>query len=255
MEKVQESEAHSRTLVDHAPFCIHEIDLSGRFLSVNPASVQMMNLKNGQQLIGVPYLDGVAQEDRDRIQALLSNAYQGKSSEFEFKVAGESPARVIASNFIPRKAPNGITLKIMGISQDITQRKKAEEALQELNLALTHATPGISLLDNAGRYLQVNDAYANMLGYLPAELIGQSWKGMVYPDDHTTAMMAFEAMGATGKGEFEARALRQDGSIFYKHVVMVKRIHKAGEPETYHCFMREITQLKEIGAETLRESE
>ena len=93
-----------------------------------------------------------------------------------------------------------------------------------------------------------------MLGYSPEELIGQHWEITVNPDEHTTAMTAFAVMEVAGKGEFEARGIRQDGSIFYKHVVMVKRIKKAEGLESYHCFMREISQLKELGAESGREA-
>ena len=138
---------------------------------------------------------------------------------------------------------------------DITERKQAEEALQEMNIALTHApTPGISLLDKEGRYLQINETYATLLGHSPEELLGRSWKLTVHPDDHATALTAFEAMWATGKGEFEAKAVRKDGSIFYKHVVMVKGETKVGGQESYHCFMSDITERKQA-EEALQASE
>ncbi len=132
---LRESEARYRTLVEHAPFCIHEIDLNGRFLSVNSAGAKLFDLSDEQQLIGVPYLDCVSQEDHVRVQAFLSNAYQGEPSAFEFKRVGERPARVIAASFIPLMNPEGDTLKIMGISQDITDSKtKDEERLRSNKL-------------------------------------------------------------------------------------------------------------------------
>lgn len=149
---------------------------------------------------------------------------------------------------------NEIVLGITTVVQDITERKQAEDALQEMNVALTHAAPGISLLDKEGRYLQVNGAYANFLGYSPEELLGHPWKPTVHPEDYETAKAAFEVMRATGAGEFEARAIRKDGSMFYKHVVMVRGILKAGSLQSYHCFMRDITKRKQV-EESLRASE
>jgi PAS domain S-box-containing protein len=121
----------------------------------------------------------------------------------------------------------------------------AKRQLAELNLALTHITPGISLLDHEDRYLQINDAYATLLGYSPEELLGQPWKPTVHPDDLAKAKAAFEIMRATGKGEFEARAIRKDGSMFYKHVVMVRGNTHTDQHGNYHCFMRDITERKQ----------
>ena len=135
-ERLQASENRYRTLVQQAPFCIHELDRKGRFLCVNPAGAKMVSLKDEQELIGRSYLDGVAVEDRGRIKALLSNAYQGKSSEFEFKMEGGGPEKIIASNFIPLKNSEGFTQKVMGISQDITERKRAEETLRSSGRAI-----------------------------------------------------------------------------------------------------------------------
>ena len=150
---------------------------------------------------------------------------------------------------------DGKPARMVGTDTDITERKRAEESLQEMNLALTHAAPGISRLDFEGRYLQINKTYATLLGYDPEELLGHAWIPTIHPEDYATAVSAFEIMKTTGKGEFEARAIRKDGSIFYKHVVMVKGIVKAGSQESYHCFMRDITERKNLEAAIQQKNE
>lgn len=378
---LQASEMYFRTLVENAPYCIHELDLQGRFLSINPAGLKMVNLANEAQLIKTYYFDGVATEDRARVQALFVEACEGRSAEFEFKSAREHASKIYASNFIPIKnsdnrivtimgfsqditkhkqaeaeleqqrkflrqvidiMPNfvfakdregrftlvnqsvakayGVTVEeligksdadfnsnpteveffrqkdlevwdslqdefipedvitdatgksrwlqtvkrpligedgnvhaILGVATDITARKQAEDALQELNVALTHAAPGISLLDSEGRYQQVNDVYANLLGYSPEELIRRHWKCTVDPDDHGIALSAFEDMKTSGKGEFEARAIRKDGSVFHKNVVMVKSANKSGTDQ-HHCLIRDITERKQM-EQALREKD
>jgi signal transduction histidine kinase len=88
----------------------------------------MIGTNDENQICGFPYLDFVAPEDRKRIGNLLTSAYEGKVSEFEFRSLDN---RLLVSSFIPLKNTEGAILKLMGITQDITSRKKAEEALQK----------------------------------------------------------------------------------------------------------------------------
>jgi PAS domain S-box-containing protein len=124
------------------------------------------------------------------------------------------------------------------------ERKKAQDMLQEMNVALANAMPGISRLNSEGRYVEVNDEYARMLGYDPSELVGMGWAPTVHADDQGTATAAYYRMLREGKAEFEARAVRRDGSLFRKHVLMVRRVDKDGNVIGHHCFMRDITERK-----------
>lgn len=117
---LHESEERYRSLIENAPICIHKIGLSGHLMSMNRVGLQMMNVKDESQVCGLSYLDAVAPEDRGRIGTLLASAYEGEASEFEFSGIGR---RVFTSSFIPLKGADGSILKLMGITQDITERK------------------------------------------------------------------------------------------------------------------------------------
>lgn len=124
------------------------------------------------------------------------------------------------------------------------ERREAEEAIVEMNLALAHATPGISRLDVSGRYVSVNQEYARMLDCVPSDLVGKPWEPTVHPDDRGLAVAAYQRMLDDGRGEFEARAVRADGLIFFKHSLMVKAVDANGACIGHHCFMRDITDRK-----------
>ena len=134
------------------------------------------------------------------------------------------------------------------------ERRQDQKAIQEMNVALTHAMPGISRLNPKGSYVYVNQNYATMLGYDPSELVGNSWQVSVHPDDLSRAKSAYKKMLREGSGEFEGRAIRKDGSVLFKQVLMVKRINTKGIYMGHHCFMRDITERK-IPENQLRESE
>lgn len=134
------------------------------------------------------------------------------------------------------------------------KRQQDEASIRNINLALSKAMPGISRLNKNGQYVEVNGAYAGMLGYEPSELIGLSWELSVYPDDLSIPLAAYQAMLDEGQSEFEARAVRKDGSVFFKHVLLVKEFDLHGNQVGHHCFMRDITDRKN-SEDALRESE
>ena len=131
------------------------------------------------------------------------------------------------------------------IAFDISAKKQAENKLAKMTTAMSHALEGISLLDTQGRYVTVNQAYANCLGYTPEEMIGMLWMPTVHPDDLDTVIAAYEKMLKTGKGEAEARGIRQDGSMFYKQVVMVSAYDEQKQLIGHYCFMKDISDRKQ----------
>lgn len=153
--------------------------------------------------------------------------------------------------YTERKEATNILLSI----EDITEQRRREEALHEMNTALANAMPGIARLDPTGQYLTVNENYAAMLGYSPTELIGQPWEPTVHPEDREEAVLAYQCMLDKGKGEFEARGVRKDGSILYKHVLMVKRMGQQATFLGHHCFMRDISERKRVERALYEEKE
>ena len=127
---------------------------------------------------------------------------------------------------------------------ELAKRCQLEEALLEAHTAVELAMEGISKLDDAGRYVLVNPQYAALLGYGPEELIGQSWEVTVHPDDRASVLDTFAHMLAIGKAEAEIRGVKKDGSLIYKHVVIVKPNGPTGKMSGHFCFARDITQRK-----------
>ena len=123
---LRESENRYRLLVESSPFCIHEIDLEGRLLSMNRAGLDMLGLDNDEKIRGMSYLDAVSQQDAGRVGALLQDAINnGTPSHFEFTASGDA-LLYFKSCFIPIRDADGKVLKLMGITEDITERKKFE---------------------------------------------------------------------------------------------------------------------------------
>ncbi len=132
---LSESENHNRLLIENSPMCIHEIDMNGRLTSMNRAGLCMLGLKEECEVQGLLYLDAVSDPDRVRIGTLLAQAYAGETSQFEFNSSGPL-GRIYKSCFVPIKDKNGGVKKLMGITEDVTEHNKADEALNKIQRLL-----------------------------------------------------------------------------------------------------------------------
>ncbi|MBI5437648.1 MAG: PAS domain S-box protein [Nitrosomonadales bacterium] len=147
-----QSEARYRSLVNNSPMCINEIDLEGRIASMNKAGLLMMGVKHESEVRGLSYLDAVCAADRERIGDLLARAYAGETSYFEFKTSGPSEW-VFKSCFVPIWGKDGNIEKLMGITEDITERKQVEDNIRSLAFydALTQLPNRRMLNDRIGQ--------------------------------------------------------------------------------------------------------
>ncbi len=128
-----DGEARFRELVQHSPYCIHEIDMAGALTSMNPAGLRMMGVDSESAIIGMPYLDAVGDTDRPRVASLLARALSGEPSEFEFEAVNGLYFR---STFVPIRSGADSVVRLMGLTLDVTERTVAQLRLAELNKSL-----------------------------------------------------------------------------------------------------------------------
>jgi PAS domain S-box-containing protein len=181
----------------------------------------------------------------DALQAhLADNSIQYR---FDYRLLNKSGQWQWIANYgkVVVRDPNGTPLRMAGTHRDITQNKQKEVKLQEMSIALGNAVEGISQVDAQGCYIFVNQSYARSVGYSPEEMIGMSWQPTVHPDDLEIALAVFQQMLQGGKGEGEFRGIRKDGSIFYKHIVLINPYHEQQKYTGYYCFMKDVSDRKQ----------
>lgn len=253
-ESVRESEEWYRTLVELSPSGVFVFS-EGQTVYINHTGAVLLGAKDAQEILDRPTFEFIHsdyhQEVRENVRRLLSGGMSVHSAERMYlKMDGTPiPVQVEAARITWNGKP-----AILGLFSDITERKRGEDRVREMNLALAQAMPGISRVDFNGRYLEVNQLYAAMLGYEPSELLGRTWEPTVHPEDLCIAQHAYKQLLENGKAEFECRAVRRDGSIFFEQVLMVRSKPSVGGFLGHHCFMRDITERKQT-EEALRESE
>jgi PAS domain S-box-containing protein len=241
-EDLRQSQQDLTDFVENAVVCLHWVAADGTIIWANQAELDFLGYTR-EEYIGHSITEFHANQIaiEDILQRLLNNQpVQEYETDLRCK-DGSIRHVMIDSN---SSWSNGKFLRTRCFTRDITDRKRAEEDLARFSNALSHAMEGVSLIDPQGHYVQVNQAYANIVGYLPEAMIGMDWQRTVHPDDLENMKLAYQHMLHEGKVDVEARGIRRDGSIFYKQLVMVTAFDGQQQMIGHYCFMKDISDRK-----------
>jgi PAS domain S-box-containing protein len=161
------------------------------------------------------------------------------SEEREF-VARDGSVVETLLRAVPRVNEAGAVVGTLTLFVDITERKRAEEVLEQAQ-AMETAMDGMALLDADGKYVYANDAHAAIYGYDdPGAFVGESWR-LCYADEEVARFEAhvLDALEADGAWRGEATGKRRDGSSFPQDVSLT-----ALEDGGTVCVVRDITGRK-----------
>lgn len=129
------------------------------------------------------------------------------------------------------------------------------ESEERFRAIFDRAPSGIGVVDLEGRFIQVNQSYAVLLGYTRDELQGRTFQEMTHPDDLTASMTVREELvaGKADKHRFEKRYIRKDGRIVWGDITVSQIQDPSGKPKYFVAVVDDITERKEM-EEALRET-
>lgn len=141
-EALREAERKLRTLVDNIPACISRFDVNGQVIFVNPA-VQKTFAKPSDEFLDKSLLEVNAPGDKAQnahLDKLIKQALtEGSPNRTEAQWITSSGKRVFDVLHIPEKDEKGKVVSVLGIANDITDRKQTEEALKKSEALLSAA--------------------------------------------------------------------------------------------------------------------
>jgi PAS domain S-box-containing protein len=172
---LRESEARFRSFMEHAPFGMLVKDLEGRYLTVN-RGIEKLWGKSADEILGHRPSELSKDNDVAMVEAMDRQVAQtGQAATQEIKLDGKDERWTYSVKF-PIKESSGRTVAIGGIFIDISDRKRAELALQESEArfrSFMENTPlEMVVKDLDGRFLMVSRAVEEIWGKKAEELLG-----------------------------------------------------------------------------------
>ena len=249
---LRESERRFRDIFDQAAVGITRVDLQGVLIDANQKFCDLLGYAR-EELIGraikdITHPDDYGKGARYREQ-LTDGAMRSVSGEKRF-------VRRDGSLIWTRRTMStacdefGNPKYVISVVEDITERKKAEEALraseQLLTATFSQAGVGIFVTSLDSRYLQVNDKYCEMIGYTRAELLGMSISEVNTPEDIDEVLANRNRMlsGQSTHASRERQVRRRDGSrVWVAHSTTLIR-DDSGEPRHFITVAEDISDRK-----------
>jgi PAS domain S-box-containing protein len=263
--QVRAAEEKYRSIYENAIEGLFQSTREGRFLAVNPALARILGYESPAELVATVtdianqlYVDPAAREEAGRLQE-----ERGVLIGFEFEAYRKDKKKIwLSENRRSVPNPNREGSYLEGSVENITERKRAEQALMESesrkDAILKSALDCVITIDHEGKVIDFNPAAELTFGYAGQEVVGRRLADLIVPPGqralHKTGLARYLATGSStilGK-RMELTAMRADGSEIPIELT-ITAIGELPHP-TFTAFMRDLTQRKRADAE-LRESE
>ena len=261
-EALRQSEERYRSILDNMQEAYYEVDLKGNFTFFNLPTMASLGY-TVEEMQGMNYRRFADEENAQKLFEVYHRVFAtGKAvTGFEWDATNKNGEKIPAEASVSLKydaAGNPIGFK--GIVRDISERRKAQDALRRSEEKYRNILESIHEayieLDLAGNLVFFNDPCCRMLGYDRHELMGMSYRVFISPEAHQRMYEAFRNIYETGAPAFlmDYDVLRKDGSK-RTHEMSASLIRDAsGKPVGFRAVGRDITDRKRA-EENLRQSE
>jgi PAS domain S-box-containing protein len=205
-EALRASEEKYRGVVEACPDVIVMSDFNGRVLFASPQSRKLFGLADSEELVGRSVFDYVIEKDRQRLAGNLSDLVEvgvRRSTEYTSIRQDGTTIPVDVSSVVIRDAA-GQPKVAMAVIRDITQRKRAEEALEREKRTLQHM---LRASDHERQLIayEIHDGLAQELAAAIMQFDAFNYLKETKPKQAADAFHA--AMTMLRQGHFEARRL------------------------------------------------
>jgi len=242
-EALRRERDRAQRYLDLVNVMIIAVDRAGRITLVNRKACELFGYPE-HELLGKDFFAACQPPGfAGRSRILFEEALGGREAGFSLL---EGPIitrdghnrRVFWRNQFLRDELGRIT-GVLSAGEDVTEQRETEaqlrQAEEELRLIFRRAPVGMATLSAAhqvdGRYLSVNQALCNMLGYAEGELLSRSVRDVTPPEGVSETLRQFRLLLAGADTvKYEKRFVHKDGSIVHALVHLSVIADHEGKP-------------------------
>jgi PAS domain S-box-containing protein len=129
---LRNSEERLRAIFDSEPECVKLLSADGCVLEMNPSGLRIVEADSFAEMANRCVYPLIVPGDLPKFQALLQRVFQGESGTLEFEIVGlKGTRRCLETHATPLRNEQGEVVASLGVTRDITDRKRANDELRE----------------------------------------------------------------------------------------------------------------------------
>ena len=242
-------------LYDSAPIGYFTFNPQGVILEANLTGVRLLGLERGS-LMGTPFLSHVVPAFRPEFTAHLHQVFATRARQFctlQLVTSEGAPRYVtLESIAVPTEAKR--LAQCRSAVSDCTARQRAEEDLrrseEKFHLLFDQAPLGYQSLDEAGRIIEVNQTWLDLMGYPREEVLGRWFGDFLKPEAQGIFQEGFTRLKADGElSSVDWEMVRQDGTTIVASFNGRVIRDEQGKFLRTHCLFEDITARRQAERE------
>lgn len=243
--EIAQSKELLQLFIEHAPAAMAMLDRDMRYLATSRRWLEMHMLGDAS-IVGrrhYEFFPGLPETWRDDHRRCLAGE-RIEASERELTMPDGSQ-RWVRREILPWHAGDGSVGGIVILTEDITERRQAEDRLRLAATVFTGAREGILITDPQGTILEVNEAFTRITGYTREELLGQNPR-ILQSGLQTKEFFQnmWDALARDGLWSGEIWNRTKSGDI-YAEMLQIHAIRDpAGQVKQYVGLATDITEIK-----------
>ncbi|HHP7232348.1 MAG TPA: EAL domain-containing protein, partial [Xenococcaceae cyanobacterium] len=264
LRQVQDRETRFRQIAENVREVFFMISAeTDEILYISPAYEEVWG-RTCESLYEDPqsWLSAIHPEDSFKAIATLETQFRtGDEFQEEYRIVRpDTSIRWVWVRAFPIRDTTGKVNRFVGIAEDITKRKKAEQALREseeqFRLTFELAPIGMAITTLDGKFQRVNQALCDALDYSSEELLKLSFADISHPEDWELHQSLEQKLAAGVESDFqiEQRHIAKTGRILDILLKVVIVRDSEGNPLHFNNQIVDITERKQMERQLLHDA-
>ena len=245
---LQESEARFRTLIEEAPIAVG-LSRNAIGLYANKAYLQMYGLQSLNEVVGQPIGERWSAETRAEVEERSRRRIRGEAAPTSFEGVGlrQDGTRIhVHAEVTTVRLADGVAS--IGFLTDVTDQKRAEEALLRLRQAVDSSGEVVLMTNRVGLITFVNPQFTRLYGYAQEEVLGKAPRRILKSEGSSDS--EYEDLWRTLRTDqylrYEIVNKTKDGQKLTMECSANTVLDERGEIVGFISIQRDVTQRKNL---------